>query len=173
MYDAMIIGNGTTTAADLNLIPLNTSKGAVFLGMANPDTIPGTPRQSVFYITGERGVYRGFGNIAINSGELAILLWDHGAWSKNILHADYAVNLDDSLNENSENPVTNRALTLKFRDLENMMIKGISINDVMLEAQNGIVNLTVDSELDGTSTNPIQNKAVHSKIAELDEWYEN
>ena len=152
-YDSLVIGDGVTKARSLNLIPLNVSKGAVFLGTANLQTIPGTPTGQVFYLATQAGTYEGFGNAVVNAGEIAFLLYRYGGWNKITV-----LQVDSSLSESSENPVQNKVVYRALKDLENKII-------------NGEITGPIDSELSDISENPIMNKAVSTKFNEFD-WYE-
>lgn len=54
---------------------------ATFVGIAIPETNPGTPTSKVFYIAKEKGTYRYFGKV-ITEDEVIILLWDSATWRK-------------------------------------------------------------------------------------------
>ena len=55
--------------------------GYQFIGIATPDTNPGTPDPNVFYIASTPGTYTYFGGAILADGEIAILKYN-GAWSK-------------------------------------------------------------------------------------------
>ena len=59
--------------------PLNS--GYQFMGVATPETNPGTPDQKVFYIANGKGTYTNFGEISITEDEVVILYYDT-AWHK-------------------------------------------------------------------------------------------
>lgn len=151
-YDSLVIGNGETEARSLRLIPLNVSKGSVFLGTASPGTIPGIPTQSVFYLAKQSGSYTGFGNMIVEPGEIAFLVYRYGGWNKiNIIQ------VDTELNETSTNPVQNKVLYRAIKDLENKIVEGT-------------IKVPVDSEFSNESENPIMNRTVTQKFNEFD-WY--
>lgn len=154
-YDSLVIGNGQTEARSLKLIPLNVSKGSVFLGTANPGTIPGTPTQSVFYLAKTGGSYSGFGNMTVEPGEIAFLVYRYGGWNKlNIIQ------VDEELSETSTNPVQNKTVTLALKDLETKIVEGA-------------IKVPVDSEFSDESENPIMNRTVTRKFGEFDWYVEN
>ena len=167
-YDSLVIGDGSTEAKSLNIIPLNVSKGSVFLGIANTETKPGTPIQDVFYMSSEAGNYKYFGEgIIVSLGELAFLRYTYGeGWEK-----DTILNIDIELNETSLNPVQNKIVTQKLKELEGRIIETITVNGKKLTKKNGVVDLTVDSEFSDQSENPIMNKVVSEKFKEFD-WYD-
>ena len=145
-YDSLVIGK---------LIPLNVSKGSVFLGTANPGTIPGTPTQSVFYLAKTGGSYSGFGNMTVEPGEIAFLVYRYGGWNKlNIIQ------VDEELSETSTNPVQNKTVTLALKDLETKIVEGA-------------IKVPVDSEFSDESENPIMNRTVTRKFGEFDWYVEN
>lgn len=55
--------------------------GYQYLGIATPETNPGTPDQNVFYLASTAGTYTNFGGLVLADGEIAILKYN-GAWSK-------------------------------------------------------------------------------------------
>lgn len=65
----------------LNQMVTTLGAGYQFMGVATPDTNPGTPDQNVFYIADIPGSYANFANINIDSGEVAIFKYD-GNWQK-------------------------------------------------------------------------------------------
>lgn len=65
---------------------INTIGGNMqFAGVANVNTNPGTPDQNLFWIASQSGTYVNFGNIVLNPGESAVLIWKNGAFAKAIL----------------------------------------------------------------------------------------
>lgn len=166
-YDSLVVGDGKTQAKDLSMIPLNVTKGAVFLGIANKETNPGTPNQRVFYLSAESGTYDNLGGVKVEEGSIALIIWDTEEWKSLRLFK-----VDSELNEGSLNPVQNKIITKKLIDLENDMIKVVTINGVALErGEGGVINLIVDEAFSTTSKNPIMNKTVTNKINEFG-WYE-
>ena len=166
-YDSLVVGDGKTQAKDLSMIPLNVTKGAVFLGIANKETNPGTPNQRVFYLSAESGTYDNLGGVKVEEGSIALIIWDTEEWKSLRLFK-----VDSELNEGSLNPVQNKIITKKLIDLENDMIKVVTINGVTLErGEGGVINLIVDEAFSTTSKNPIMNKTVTNKINEFS-WYE-
>lgn len=151
-FDSLIIGDGRTEAKSLKIIPLNVSKGSIFLGRAIPDTIPGTPTQPVFYMASSPGVYSGFGDLQVESGETSFLIYKYGGWIK-----ETVCRVDSELNEDSLNPISNKAVTKALKELEKKITSG--------------GNIQVDSELSDESENPIMNKVVADKFKEFD-WYD-
>ena len=55
--------------------------GYQFMGVATPDTNPGTLDQKVFYVANGKGTYTNFGEISITEDEVVILYYDT-AWHK-------------------------------------------------------------------------------------------
>lgn len=166
-YDSLVVGDGKTQAKDLSMIPLNVTKGAVFLGIANKETNPGTPNQRVFYLSAESGTYDNLGGVKVEEGSIALIIWDTEEWKSLRLFK-----VDSELNEGSLNPVQNKIITKKLTDLENNVIKVVTINGVALErGEGGVINLIVDEAFSTTSKNPIMNKTVTNKINEFS-WYE-
>lgn len=59
--------------------------GAQFMGEATLTTDPGNPDASVFYIASIKGTYTHFGNLTLNTNEVAALSNATGAWTKTTL----------------------------------------------------------------------------------------
>lgn len=59
--------------------------GAQFMGEATLTTDPGNPDASVFYIASIKGTYTHFGNLTLNTDEVAALSNATGAWTKTTL----------------------------------------------------------------------------------------
>ena len=57
-------------------------EGAVYGGIANIITNPGTPTVKVFYLPIEVGTYTHFGGIEIKESDVAFLYWDGTEWVK-------------------------------------------------------------------------------------------
>lgn len=59
----------------------NLGAGASFMGVAKPDTAPGTPDGNVFYLAGRAGTYANFGGATLKN-ELAVFSNKSGSWTK-------------------------------------------------------------------------------------------
>lgn len=70
--------------------------GYQFMGVATPETNPGTPDENVFYIASEVGTYTNFGNAVLNGNEIAVLKWN-GSWSKSVIYDFYQSYLGDRI----------------------------------------------------------------------------
>lgn len=55
--------------------------GYQFVGIAQPDTLPGAVDYRCFYIAAKAGTYSHFNDIEVEDGELALLVWDTD-WTK-------------------------------------------------------------------------------------------
>ena len=84
----------------IDIIDQILDSGYIFVGIAEPTTNPETPSGKCFYYATDAGEYEHFGDILLPNG-LSIITWDGESWNYSIL-----VKLDDSVNENSDNPVT-------------------------------------------------------------------
>ena len=169
IYDSFVIGNGSTEAKDLGVVPLNIQKGSTFLGIITPDYIPGTPVSSVFYLTSGPGEYHGFGNIKVTKGEVAFIQWLNGGWNKVSVTP---LLVDSELSKTSDNPVQNKVVSLKLEELDRLMVKGITLAGEHLQKDGNIIDIPVDEFLSEVSKNPVQNRTVTKKFANLDDWYE-
>ena len=67
--------------AELKLLIDNLNSGYQFMGVATPETNPGTPDQKVFYIANGKSTYPTFGGIEVSEDEVVILYYDT-AWHK-------------------------------------------------------------------------------------------
>ena len=78
--DASILSLNEGVAALQSLID-TLNPGYQFMGVATPETNPGTPNQKVFYIANGKGTYTNFGGIQVTEDEVVILYYDT-AWHK-------------------------------------------------------------------------------------------
>lgn len=125
---SVILGEGwiffADTSAISNAVAKHTEKitkleqllqeGYTFMGVATPETNPGTPDQKVFYIAKGIGVYVNFGGININEPEAVLLIYDSG-WKK----------LSTNIRTIYEHPIANRVKsggTLSFPQSINSFI---------------------------------------------------
>lgn len=60
-------------------------QGALFAGIATPETNPLTPDQNVFYLASTSGVYPNFNGLSVNEGEIVVFSLSNGQWTKQIL----------------------------------------------------------------------------------------
>lgn len=111
-YDSIVIGDGTTKASRLTVIPLNTEQGVVFLGEVNPTSDGITPRG--FYVATTAGTYNNFGGLELGTGETALFIYKYGIWNKVTIsrYEDY----DDFISVQSENAVQNRVIAQALSD---------------------------------------------------------
>ena len=70
-------------------------EGAVYRGIANIITNPGTPTVKVFYLPIQVGTYTHFGGIEIKESDVAFLYWDGTEWVK---HSFNMSSIIDSIN---------------------------------------------------------------------------
>lgn len=81
--------------AAMNAMTDSLGAGYQYLGIATPNTAPGTPDQKVFYIAAQPGDYTNFGTgITVNDGEVAILKYDT-AWHKEVTGAATAAQVTE------------------------------------------------------------------------------
>ena len=75
----------TGTLLQQSLLSMINSLGVgfQFMGVATPETNPGTPDQNVVYFAATAGTYSNFGGIVLYENEACFLCWN-GAWSKKI-----------------------------------------------------------------------------------------
>lgn len=60
-------------------------QGALFAGIAIPETNPLTPDQNVFYLASQSGVYPNFNDLSVADGEIVVFSLSNGQWTKQIL----------------------------------------------------------------------------------------
>lgn len=77
---------GAITNSVLNAMVDSLGAGYQFMGVATPQTNPGTPDPKVFYIASTAGTYSNFGGIVLADGEFAILCYN-GNWNKVVTDA--------------------------------------------------------------------------------------
>ena len=75
---------GAALQSVLNNIVNSVGENATFAGIATPTTNPGTPDGPVFYIAATAGVYANFSGISLEIGEIAILHFSNGYWTKKL-----------------------------------------------------------------------------------------
>ncbi len=62
---------------------IDTTDGYLFMGVATPETNPGTPDYKVFYVANGKGVYDNFGGIEVTEDEVVFLYYDT-EWRKEL-----------------------------------------------------------------------------------------
>lgn len=81
-------GRQEITGAILNAVMISTidSLGRFyqFVGVATPDTDPGTIDQNIAYLASTPGTYTHLGGITIDAGELSVIKFD-GVWKKEVI----------------------------------------------------------------------------------------
>ncbi len=88
---AVIKTNGnqeiTGQAMQDTLLAITSSfgQGALFAGIATPETNPLTPDQNVFYLASKSGVYPNFNGLSVADGEIVVFSLSDGQWTKQIL----------------------------------------------------------------------------------------
>lgn len=60
-------------------------QGALFAGIATPETNPLTPDQNVFYLAAQSGVYPNFNGLSVADGEIVVFSLSNGQWGKQLL----------------------------------------------------------------------------------------
>lgn len=81
--------------AAMNAMTDSLGAGYQYMGIATPNTTPGTPDYKCFYIAAQPGTYTNFGTgITVNDGEVAVLKWDT-AWHKEVTGAATAAQVTE------------------------------------------------------------------------------
>lgn len=82
-------GNKEITGQTLQEVLLgivsNLGRNATLAGIAKPSTNPGVPDGPVFYLTSAKGTYPNFNGIEVLNNEIVALVWDDGAWYKQVI----------------------------------------------------------------------------------------
>ena len=115
-------------------------KGYTIVGVATPSTDPGTLTGPCAYYASTYGTYTNFGNIVVNDGEIAMLIYDEQTWHKEKMwRLDAEASIDANVGTPSvETSFEDEVLTFRFHN-----IKG-NPGDA---AGFGTVNATVDSNI--------------------------
>lgn len=115
-------------------------KGYTIVGVATPSTDPGTLTGPCAYYASTYGTYTNFGNIVVNDGEVAMLIYDEQTWHKEKMwRLDAEASVDANVGTPSvETSFEDELLTFRFHN-----IKG-NPGDA---AGFGNVNATVDSNI--------------------------
>ena len=115
-------------------------KGYTIVGVATPSTDPGTLTGPCAYYASTYGTYTNFGNIVVNDGEIAMLIYDEQTWHKEKMwRLDAEASIDANVGTPSvETSFEDEVLTFRFHN-----IKG-NPGDA---AGFGTVNASVDSNI--------------------------
>ena len=115
-------------------------KGYTIVGVATPSTDPGTLTGPCAYYASTYGTYTNFGNIVVNDGEIAMLIYDEQTWHKEKMwRLDAEASIDANVGTPSvETSFEDELLTFRFHN-----IKGEQGD----AAGFGTVNATVDSNI--------------------------
>lgn len=95
-------------------------EGYNFMGVATPETNPGTPDQKVFYIANGKGTYTKFGGIEVTEDEVIILYYDT-AWHKvatGIASEEKVSDLESQIGQKSSE-----------LEYDNTSLKSLDVND--------------------------------------------
>lgn len=89
----------------------NLGENATFVGLATPQTNPGTPDGVIFYVATQQGTYQYFNNLAVNKGETAIFLYKTN-WTKiSIAVAPAVPNVLQNSGDSSTDVMSQNAVT--------------------------------------------------------------
>ena len=111
--------------------------GYQFIGIATPETIPGTPDQRVFYI-GSSGTYPNFGPAVVPDGNLGIFYYD-SAWH----FGTVAFPIEDgsiTTSKIADNAVTEQKLAQEIRELirqHPVAVQNLTDGDFAISDENG------------------------------------
>lgn len=129
-------------------------KGYTVAGEASPATDPGTMTGPVSYIAHTAGTYTHFGNLVVEQGEVAMLIFDEAEWHKEVL---LSLSADATIDGNVGTPevgvsFVDGVLTFDFRNMKgNPGVDGLD----GAAAGFGSVTATVDANI-GTPAVEVQ-----------------
>lgn len=112
--------------------------GYQYVGIATPNTNPGTPDQNVFYFTKTTGIYQYFSNIFVEKGEFALLKYN-GTWTKDVFNVKSVDTQTDALADfsiideggNAIVVFKNGHIKTKYFDSEEMPEQIVDVLDVV------------------------------------------
>ena len=95
-------------------------KGFTVAGDAIPTTDPGTMTGPVAYIAHTAGTYEHFGNLVVDQGEVAMLIFNENTWTKNVLASlAAAATVDDQVGTPAvTTSFVDGVLTFDFRNMK-------------------------------------------------------
>ena len=97
---------------------------ATFAGVAVPSTNPNNPDQTVFYLATQQGTYVNFGGLTITGTRICAIHNISGTWALEViitLTDGTAIEIDPVLDQNSLNPVENRAVYAECQAIRNLI----------------------------------------------------
>ena len=95
-------------------------KGYTIVGVATPSTDPGTLTGPCAYYASTYGTYTNFGNIVVNDGEIAMLIYDEQTWHKEKMwRLDAEASIDANVGTPSvETSFEDELLTFRFHNIK-------------------------------------------------------
>ena len=95
-------------------------KGYTIVGVATPSTDPGTLTGPCAYYASTYGTYTNFGNIVVNDGEIAMLIYDEQTWHKEKMwRLDAEASIDANVGTPSvETSFDDELLTFRFHNIK-------------------------------------------------------
>lgn len=135
--------------------------GYQFMGVATPETNPGTPDQKVFYIANGKSTYPTFGGIEVSEDEVVILYYDT-AWHKlltGIASQAKLSELEKKINGKSLD-ATNLFIAGKYID-----VRTLSIADDSTKSMTGVIRVKTGTKISINTSTP----SIVSVITQCDE----
>lgn len=106
----------------LNSIISTVGENATFIGIATPETSPGTPDGPVFYFATQSGTYSNFGGLEIKNAGLAILYNKTGAWQTLLVYEAATEEGDSNQITMSQKAITNSLKKARAMALYNRIV---------------------------------------------------
>ena len=124
-------------------------KGFTVAGDAIPTTDPGTMTGPVAYIAHTAGTYEHFGNLVVDQGEVAMLIFNENTWTKNVLASLAAVaTVDDQVGTPAvTTSFVDGVLTFDFRNIKGNPGQDGTDGQDGAAAGFGTVSATVDANV--------------------------
>lgn len=106
----------------LNSIINTVGENATFIGIATPETSPGSPDGPVFYFATQSGVYSNFGGLEIENAGLAILYNKAGTWQTLLVYEAAIEEGDSNQITMSQKAITNSLKKARAMALYNRIV---------------------------------------------------
>lgn len=111
-------------------------EGYTFMGVATPETDPGTPDQKVFYIANGKGTYANFGGLVVDEDEVVLLIFKD-VWNKMLSGIASYPKLTELTAELGQYVSPNNEYIRAYTDLEGRFLWGIR-HDGSIEFAKGV-----------------------------------
>lgn len=132
----------------LHIMVATLGEGYQFMGIATPDTNPGTPDGNVFYIAIEPGTYRNFGVIVLN-GSIGIISNTSYDWKVKLINTYYEIDVDTLMQDSPSSDDIDEAIG-SFTYLRRAITVGVPILGKSASGGNSTVAIAQVKQLSNT-----------------------